>query len=1302
MENLLAPRPIDDGQNLPDSWKIFKRDFEQFLVATSKDKVDSKIKTALLLRTIGKRGNLIYESFTWAEDGDKVKYNKVIQQFDNYCKPRINLIARTHALLTCKQGNQTVDEFITELHTIASLCDFQDMYNRMVLHALILGIENDKTRRKLFEQNDADLDKAVELCRREESTSKDFKKLTGHSKEEQAYAVRHRPPFPNNSTRGNRNPHTNRTASNPPETDSNHESKCGNCGQSHPPRSCPAYGKQCNNCKKYNHYATVCRSKTTQVANQLSWNYSSDSEGEQVYSITTTERNRKLLANISVQIGNKAVPIEFQLDSAASCNTLTMTDYDRLGKPNLTPTNTTLTLYDQSKCIPLGWTDLMVENQSGQYTSRKFLVVDTKQHSLLSWKTCQQLELLKLGEQVNATSTSDDQIDNLLDEFVDVFTGLGKLDGLYDIELDPNCRPVQVRPRKVPLSMKEDLIAAIDKLEERGIVAKVDHPTDWISHLQPVRKPNGKIRVCIDPQNLNRAIKRNHSVLPTLEDVLPQLNNARFFSLCDAKEGFYQIPLTDSSTDLTTFWTPTGKYKYLRMPFGIASAPEEFQRRLTEGLTGLNGVTVVADDLLIYGTTRQQHDINLRALLERARKIGLKLNKDKCRFLQKELPYIGHLLTTDGIKPDPNKVTAIREMQPPTTQLGVKRFLGHVTYMAKFVKNLAAESEPLRRLLKQGNSFSWDTDQKASFDKLKTILTDSDTLQYFDVTKPVVLQTDASTAGIGAALFQEGKPIAYASRSLTMCEQQYVPLELECLAIVYGTERFDQYIFGHFDVTIHTDHQPLISIFNKSIHKASRRLQAMLLQLQRYPKVKVVWKKGTEQITADLLSRDSYFGKPTHHQPLEHLFAINVADNDNPIQDPLLKEVASATKEDSESQHLIKLIRSGWSKKHADQPTYDKYRHFNDELTIEQDIIYKGQRAVIPKALQRKTLNLLHANHAGINSTLRRARLTVFWVGMSDDIKRLIETCNTCQIDHPQQQRETLQSHHIPQAPWTKVGVDLFDFSNEQYLVIVDYTTDYFEFEKLSNSSAEEVIHKLKKCFARLGIPNIVQSDNGPQFTSHMFATFRKEWQFEHTTSSPHFPQSNGKAESAVKIAKRNLRRCKDSELGMLELRNTPTASMDKSPIQLLLGRSTRSILPQTTAVQTTNTEAWQQKQTKKRKDQHQYNKRARNLAPLNEGQPVLVRDWTTHRRNWKEAVVAKQLSDRSYAVNVNNDMLRRNRRDLQPRNVEVTDNPEPPRNNPVENEPPNENPNPADAQQPRRSHRVRNPPSWLNDFVTQ
>lgn len=236
------------------------------------------------------------------------------------------------------------------------------------------------------------------------------------------------------------------------------------------------------------------------------------------------------------------------------------------------------------------------------------------------------------------------------------------------------------------------------------MIKKVTTPTDWISSMLTVKKP-GKLRICIDPRDLNKAIKRSHYIMPTLEDILPNLANAKVFSVLDAKEGFWHIKLEESSSFLTTFWTPFGRYRWLRLPFGISSAPEEFQHRQHEVLEGLTGAECVMDDIIVYGcgetmdSAIQDHDRNLTAVLQRAREVGLKLNKDKFKLRQTEVKYMGSILTAEGLRPDPEKVSAITNMKRPENVKAVQRFIGLATYLSRFLPHLSETCEPLRRLL---------------------------------------------------------------------------------------------------------------------------------------------------------------------------------------------------------------------------------------------------------------------------------------------------------------------------------------------------------------------------------------------------------------------------------------------------------------------------------------------------------------------------------------------------------------------------------------------------------------------------
>ena len=324
---------------------------------------------------------------------------------------------------------------------------------------------------------------------------------------------------------------------------------------------------------------------------------------------------------------------------------------------------------------------------------------------------------------------------------------------------------------------------------------------------------------------------------------------------------------------------------------------------------------------------------------------------------------------------------------------------------------------------------------------------------------------------------------------------------------------------------------------------------------------------------------------------------------------------------------------------------------------------------------------------------------------MTTDITGHINSCPECQRVAPAQQRETLQSHDVPKEPWTKVGVDLFKAQESHYLVIVSYITDYLEYERLVNQSTLPVINTLKKCFGHLGIPKLVMTDNGSQFTSHQFATFSQNWDVPHITSSLHYAQSNGKAEPAVKIAKRILHRCCESELALLEYRNTPKEAGHTSPIQQLMRQTTRSVLPEPTKGSPQQL-AWEEKQLKKWKDQQKHDRSAHDLLPLRQGQPVLVRDWRSHHRQWRESVIEIQFSDRSYSLRVNDDIIRRNRRDIRPLVSALS---APAENQTLLNSEPVadrtdemlDSHTDDNRTATRRSQRMRKPPQWLQDYVT-
>ena len=358
--------------------------------------------------------------------------------------------------------------------------------------------------------------------------------------------------------------------------------------------------------------------------------------------------------------------------------------------------------------------------------------------------------------------------------------------------------------------------------------------TEWISSMVIVSKP-GKIRICPDPRDLNKAIQRLKYQIPKLEEILPKLSKAKVFTTLDAKDGFYQIGLDEESSKKTTFWTLFGRYRYLRMPFGISVAPEEFECRLHEKLTGLEGVEVLRDDLLVvgYGDTQEEayanHDENLRKLLDRAREVNVKLHSKKMNLKNPEVKFMGHVISKDGFKPDPDKVKAVENMPKPTCKKETLSLLGFINYLAKFLQRLSEVAQPLRDLTLTNAQFIWSEQHNKAFDEVKKLVANYPVLKYYDINDEVAVQCNASERGLGATLLQNGQPVAFASQTLSAVEQRYAQIGKECLVIMFGCQEFSQYITRQDKVTVKSDHKPLQSIFKKSLLCAPSRLQRMML-----------------------------------------------------------------------------------------------------------------------------------------------------------------------------------------------------------------------------------------------------------------------------------------------------------------------------------------------------------------------------------------------------------------------------------------------------------------------------------------
>lgn len=837
------------------------------------------------------------------------------------------------------------------------------------------------------------------------------------------------------------------------------------------------------------------------------------------------------------------------------------------------------------------------------------------------------------------------------EKYASIFSSeLGCLPGDVKLSVDEKAFPVALPVRGVPFALRDALKAELDRLVDLQVITAVDEPTDWVSQLVVTIKKSGALRLCIDPKPLNAALRREYYCIPTLDDVLPSLNGARFFTRVDLSSAFWQLKLDEQSSYLTTFGTPFGRFRWLRLPFGLKVSSEIFQKRLIQALDKLPGTVCIADDVLVFGKTQTEHDQNLELFFQRCMEQGIRLTRDKVEHKVPSVTFHGHVLTADGLKADPEKVKAIQLMPAPEDVRGVARLNGMVNYLSRFLPHLADMMEPIRKLTHKGVPWNWEAAQQTSLEKIKQAMTEAPVLAYYDPQLPLVVQCDSSQSGLGAVLMQQGKPLDYRSRSLTPAERNYAQIEKELLAIVFALERFNTYTFGR-KVVVLSDHKPLVNIVTKPLTEVPKRLQRMLIRLQKYD-YELSYQPGAEMFIADTLSRAYILDGNEKESEFEIVSMIDISS----MPASKILEIKDAIKQDPVMQQLAQILRTGWPSNAKDVPEeLAVYYKDRDQFTTEKELILKGDRLVIPRKLRLMLIKELHVSHSGISSSIRRARELFYWPGMTADIKDFVARCEICRSHDRQQAKEPMLLRELPTRPWQIIAADLFTHAQKQYLVIADYYSDYFEIDHLTTVTSASVINRMRAQFARHGIPELLFSDNGPQFISEEFRRFKESWGFEHRTSSPYYSKSNGKAESAVKAAKRILTLARESGndpyLMLLEHRNIPTALIEHSPAQRIFNRRTRTRLPTiaNALIPTISDpkEIAKRLQERREKQKQYHDLGARELRELQNGEEVWVLSGPDKPGIWTHGRVTRKLDYRSYEVEVDGALKRRNRIDL-------------------------------------------------------
>ena len=526
---------------------------------------DVKTKIKLFLYLIGSRGREMYETLSFTHEPDDRNLSHFLEGFEAHCNPKQNETMERYKLFQCfQEPGESFERFVTDLKVVASTCNFGTLKDSLVCDRIICGIQDKQLREDLLKESDLNLETCLRTCcaaALSKDQSKTFEPDQGEVHLVKDNQKRHpkRPPEQSFKDDKDHVPAADRVP------DANHRKKtkskefvtCKFCGNKHEKRldKCPAFGKRCLSCKKMNHFTAQCRLDTK--VNVVD----TDEDEDHEYCLTLESGNWKHAEKIFAMLNVDKSAIKFQLDSGVTWNLLPVDLL--LDRSKLKGTRKVLTMYNTTTVTPLEECTVQLYNPKAHRMYQvDFVIVDGDRcMPILGSPTIQEMDLIKV-QQHNILSVDANPVTQevLLKDYPDVFQGTGKLEGQYNLEVREDVQPVIHPPRRVPVALKEKLKQELEKLQHLGIIEKVTEPTPWVSSLVTVRKPNGQLRVCLDPKDLNEALKRSYYSTPTIDEILPELGRAKVFSTINAKNEFWHVELTDESSMLTTFNSPFGRF----------------------------------------------------------------------------------------------------------------------------------------------------------------------------------------------------------------------------------------------------------------------------------------------------------------------------------------------------------------------------------------------------------------------------------------------------------------------------------------------------------------------------------------------------------------------------------------------------------------------------------------------------------------------------------------------------------------------------------------------------------------------
>jgi transposase InsO family protein len=749
---------------------------------------------------------------------------------------------------------------------------------------------------------------------------------------------------------------------------------------------------------------------------------------------------------------------------------------------------------------------------------------------------------------------------------------------------DNSVPPVKPMYRLSPVE-REEVTRTLQELLKRGFIEPSTSP--FASPILFVRKKEGTLRMVVDYRGVNKITERNQYPLPRIDDLLDQLNGARVFSSLDLMSGYHQVRITEEDVPKTAFRTPQGLYQFRVLPFGLTNAPATFQKVMNDVLGSLVGkcVVVYMDDILVYSKNATEHEEHLRMVLQLLREHKLYCKLKKCSFFQKEVAFLGHLVSGEGVRADPRKVETVRSWPTPLAVHDVRCFLGLTNYFKKFILGYSSIARPLMDLLKDQVPWVWTQVREEAFRNLKLALTSAPVLQIPDFTKPFEVIADASGFALGAILMQDGRPVAFESRVMSPAERNYPVGEQELLAVVHALQTWRCYLEG-VKFTVVTDHNP--NTYLPTMRHLSPRQARWSEYLQRFH---FVWEYRPGRTNcADPLSR----------RPSAVLCSIRDAlrsasrsptgggERSSPLPTDEPRIVSSSEAEDfiwlwteGSSELLTKIKRA------CEVLTSDELGALGGLEQVDGVFWHNnrdGTKAVyVPDlpGLRQEVMASCHdgayAGHFGQRKTARLVQRGFYWPGLFADVNRYVNSCDSCQRNKPLSGKPQglLTPLPVAEVPWEHVSMDFVmalpktHDGHDAVLVIVDRFSKMVKLVPTTNTvtAGQAARLFLDNVFRAFGMPKTIVSDRDPRFTGKFFAALCTLLGIKQCFSSAYHPETDGQTERTNRVMQDVVRHYVapdgsdwDTHLSMAEfaINNAFHESIQSTPFFLNYGRHPR------------------------------------------------------------------------------------------------------------------------------------------------